>query len=87
MTVDEAFAAKRTLTGQLRKIDEAVDTANGDRVAKPNDGTWPWRFTTHEPAEVEVQVDGVWWLAWEAVELTRAGLHATDLALEEAGWL
>lgn len=79
---------KQHLTEQLRRIDEAVDTATGER--EEAEGDWPvrrgWDAMTAAP-RVEVQIDGEWHEVEEAETLTRAGLHEVDQGLEDLGLL
>lgn len=73
---------KETLTTQLRQLDEARDTANGDRDREDGDLTVRADSDGHV-----VLVDGEWWTFDEAESLTRAGLHEVDTELGAAGVL
>lgn len=71
------------LVEQLRRIDEAVDTADGVRMAEPGDLQW----RTGVDGRTEVLVDEQWYDPDHAIELTRAALHQHDLGLEAEGEL
>lgn len=86
MTPEEAVERKRTLSTQLRRIDDALDTARGDREADPQGRDLPWRWD-RDADLVLVTIEGVEYGVPAAEELTRAGLHECDVVLEEAGWL
>lgn len=79
---DVLEARKNVLTNQLRQLDEARDTIDGERDRENGDLTYEDR-----DGEWVVWVDGEWWSFDEAEDLTRAGLHEVDVELEEAGIL
>lgn len=88
MNTAQLRARAEELTEQLRKIDEAGDTAAGDREPEPDD--LPFSLESGgrgNDGAIIVRVGGAWYPISEAVELTRAALHEIDLALEAKGVL
>lgn len=81
--VEALIERKGHLTTQLRRIDDAVETAWGRRIGQAGDLSW--RLTS-DGSQVQVDVNG-WHWSEDAETLTRAALHECDLGLQDVGVL
>lgn len=69
------------LIDQLRRVHEAVATAENRRTSAPGDLQWRTMNEDADGAEVDVLIDDEWHRAGAAIELTRAALFEIETEL------